>query len=57
MMRIKISNVAFFQFCLQGFYYFSEVGARGLLNFGKKHLDHQNRENLMQNSILNNLAV
>ena len=33
---------------LQGFSYLSEVGARGLLNLGKKHLDHQNWENLMQ---------
>ena len=49
MMRIKISNVAFFpRFSLQGFSYLSEVGARGLLNFGEKHLDHQNWENLMQ---------
>ena len=24
------------------------LGARGLLNLGKKHLDHQNWENLMQ---------
>ena len=24
-----------------GFSYFSEVGARGLLIWGKKHLDHQ----------------
>ena len=32
----------------QGFSYLSEVGARGLLNLGKKHLDHRNWENLMQ---------
>ena len=25
---------------LQGFSYFTEVGTRGLLNLGKKHLDH-----------------
>ena len=33
---------------LQGFSYLSEVEARGLLNLGKKHLDHQNWENFMQ---------
>ena len=32
----------------QGFSYLSEVRARGLLNLGEKHLDHQNWENLMQ---------
>ena len=32
----------------QGFSYLSEVGARGLLNLAKKHLDHQNWENLLQ---------
>ena len=32
----------------QGFSYLSEVGTRGLLNLGKKHLDHQNWETLMQ---------
>ena len=26
----------------QGFSYLSELGARGLLNLGKKYLDHQN---------------
>ena len=31
-----------------GFSYLSKVRARGLLNLGKKHLDHQNWENLMQ---------
>ena len=36
---------------IQGFSYLSEIGARGLLNLefgGEQHLDHQNRENLMQ---------
>ena len=33
---------------LQEFSYLSEVGDRGLLILGKKHLDHQNWENLMQ---------
>ena len=32
----------------QVFSYHSEVRARGLVNLGKKHLDHQNWENLMQ---------
>ena len=36
---------------MQGLSYLSEVGARGLLNLGKKHLDHQNWENLMQSKI------
>ena len=31
-----------------GFSYLTEVGARGLLNMGKKLLDHQIWENLMQ---------
>ena len=31
----------------QGFSYLSKVETRGLLNLGKKHLDHQNWENLM----------
>ena len=31
----------------QGFFYFSEVGARGLLNLEKYHLVHQSLENLM----------
>ena len=38
-------------FSRQGFSYLSEVGARGLLNLGKKNLDPiiiQNCENLMQ---------
>ena len=26
----------------EGFSYFSEIGARGLLNLGKYHLDNQN---------------
>ena len=30
---------------IQGFSYLSEVGARGLLNFGKYHLSLQNWEN------------
>ena len=30
----------------RGFSDLSEVGARGLLNLGKKHFDHQNWENL-----------
>ena len=29
----------------QGFSYLSEVGTWGLLNFGKKHLDHQSWKN------------
>ena len=33
--------------CLQGFSYHSEDGTRGLLNLGKKHLDHQNWEKLI----------
>ena len=33
---------------IQGFPYLIEVRARGLLNLGKKHLDHQYWENLMQ---------
>ena len=33
---------------IQGFSNLSEVGARGLLKLGKKHLGHQNWENLMQ---------
>ena len=32
-----------------GIFYLS--GARGLLNLGKKHLDHQNWENLMQSKM------
>ena len=32
----------------QGFSYLSEVGTRGLLNSGKKYLDHRNWENWMQ---------
>ena len=32
---------------MQGSSYHSEVGARGLLNLGKKHLDHQNWDNLI----------
>ena len=32
----------------QGFSYLSEVRARGLLNLGNYHLDHQSWENLMQ---------
>ena len=42
---------------LQGFSYLSEVGARGLLNLGKKHLDHQNWENLMQSKRINCAAI
>ena len=38
-------------FCNPGFSYISEVGARGLLNLGKKHLDPQNWEYLMQSKI------
>ena len=34
--------------CVQRFSFLSEVGARGLLNLGKKHLGHLNWENLMQ---------
>ena len=33
---------------VQGFFYISEVGTRGLLNLGKKHLDQQSWENLRQ---------
>ena len=33
---------------VQGFSYLSEVRARGLLEFGEKHLDYQNWVNLMQ---------
>ena len=33
---------------IQGLSYLSEVGARGLLRLGKKHLDHQNWKKLMQ---------
>ena len=33
---------------MQGFYYISEAGTRGLLNLGKRHLDRQNWENLTQ---------
>ena len=38
-----------------GFFYLSEDRARGLMNLGKRHLDHQNWENLMQSAILNGL--
>ena len=31
----------------QGFSYRSEIRTRGLLNLGKKHLDHQNWEELI----------
>ena len=46
----------------QGFSYLSEVGTRGLLNLGKKHLDHQYWKNLMQSkknwiTILNGFTV
>ena len=33
---------------VQGFSYLSEAGARGRLYLGKKHLDHQSWDNLMQ---------
>ena len=43
-----LMNIFGFRKKNQGFSYLSEVGAWGLLNLGKKHLDHQNWEHLMQ---------
>ena len=45
-----VSNMCFgmLKYIVQGFSYLSEVGTRGLLNLGKKHLDHRNWESLMQ---------
>ena len=48
--NIRMSQCKNHTYCIgyqQGFSYHSEIRTRDLLNLGKKHLDHQNWEELI----------